>query len=177
MSCRAAVQRRHEPRRAQPVTVEKNKTGGWRWILYPAAAFSLLAALIHLLLTPEYFEEWWAYGAFFLTAAVVQGAYGVALTRRPGQPLLLAGVGGNLALVAVYLVTRTVGIPFIGPRAGEVEKIGVLDLGATASEVAVVLALGVVLVLDIPPQKRILVLMITAIAIVSLGHVVHLLLR
>src|SRR5215212_4862247 len=34
--------------------------------LYAAAALSLLAALVHLWVTAEHFEEWWGYGAFFL---------------------------------------------------------------------------------------------------------------
>jgi membrane protein YdbS with pleckstrin-like domain len=29
------------------------------WDLYAAAALSLFAALIHLWVTPEHFEEWW----------------------------------------------------------------------------------------------------------------------
>ena len=41
-------------------------------ILYAAAALSLLAALIHLWVMPEHFEEWWGYGAFFFVAAAVQ---------------------------------------------------------------------------------------------------------
>ena len=35
-------------------------------VLYAAAALSLLAALIHLRVMPEHFEEWWGYGTFFL---------------------------------------------------------------------------------------------------------------
>ncbi len=37
-----------------------------RGVLYTVAALSLLAALIHLWVMPEHFEEWWGYGAFFL---------------------------------------------------------------------------------------------------------------
>ena len=41
-------------------------------VLYAAAALSLLAALIHLWVTPEHLEEWWGYGAFFLVTALAQ---------------------------------------------------------------------------------------------------------
>jgi hypothetical protein len=34
-------------------------------ILYPIAGFSLVAALIHLWVIPEHFEEWWGYVLFF----------------------------------------------------------------------------------------------------------------
>ena len=40
--------------------------------LYAAATLSLLAGLIHLWVTPEHFEEWWGYGAFFLVAGAAQ---------------------------------------------------------------------------------------------------------
>ena len=43
--------------------------------LYPIAALSLIAGLIHLLVMPEHFEEWWGYGTFFLVAAVAQIGY------------------------------------------------------------------------------------------------------
>jgi FtsP/CotA-like multicopper oxidase with cupredoxin domain len=110
-------------------------------ILYTAAALSVGAALAHVWVMPQHFEEWWGYGAFFLVAAAAQGIYGVVLLRWPGSPLFVAGVAGNLAIVILYLVTRTAGVPLLGPHAGEVEGIGAIDLIATASEVALIAAL------------------------------------
>ena len=49
--------------------------------LCSAAAFSLVAALIHLWVTLEHFKEWWGYGMFFLAAAIAQGFCGAALLR------------------------------------------------------------------------------------------------
>ncbi len=80
-------------------------------------------------------------------------------------------------IVALYLVTRTVGVPIFGPDAGEVEEVGVTDLSATMSELAIVLTLGAVLLRDLSPPRRNLVLLILAVAILSLGHLLHLLLR
>jgi hypothetical protein len=142
-----------------------------------AAALSLLAALIHLWVTPEHLEEWWGYGAFFLIAALAQGLYGAALLRWPSRPLLLLGIGGNLAIIALYVVTRTAGIPLFGPHAGEVEAVGIIDLCATTSELGIVIALGTVLLRDLPRERRRLVLVLVAVAVVSIGHLVHLLLR
>ncbi len=113
-----------------------------RKTLYMAAALSVVAALSHLWAMPEHFGEWWGYGVFFLAAAVAQGLYGLALLRRPGQPLLVLGVGFNLAVVVLYVVTRTVGVPFFGPHAGEVEGIGVIDLSAMMAELALIVALA-----------------------------------
>jgi manganese oxidase len=108
-----------------------------RGFLY-AAALSLIAALTHAWAMPEHFEEWWGYGIFFLIAATAQACYGLALLRRSGRSLLLLGVAGNLSIVSLWAVTRTVGIPLFGPHAGEVESVGVVDVSATVAELALV---------------------------------------
>jgi hypothetical protein len=93
-------------------------------VLYAAAGLSLVAALVHLWVTPEHLEEWWGFGAFFLVCAAAQALYAQLLLRRPNQAILLLGVAGNLAVVILWLVTRTTGIPLFGPHAGEVEEAG-----------------------------------------------------
>src|SRR5215210_1195554 len=103
-------------------------------LLYPAAALSLAAALAHLWAAPHHFQEWWGYGTFFLAVALAQGLFGVALLRWPERRLFLAGIGGNLALVSFYVITRTAGIPFVGPHAGEVHAVGTLDLACVSAE-------------------------------------------
>jgi spore coat protein A, manganese oxidase len=113
-------------------------------LLYVAAGLSVTAALIHLWVMPEHFEEWWGYGTFFLVATLAQGIYGVSLLRWPAKLLLSVGIGGNLAIVGFYVMTRTVGIP-LGPHAGHTEAVGGLDVVCTASEVALVMALVVLL--------------------------------
>ena len=146
-------------------------------ILYAAAALSLVAALVHLWVTPEHLEEWWGYGAFFLVSAVAQALYAPLLLRRPDRAILLLGVAGNLAIVSLYLLTRTVGIPFFGPHAGESEGVGFTDLCATTSELGIIVALGAVLLRNLTSEGRRLVLLVSAVALISAGHVVHLLLR
>ena len=118
---------------------------------YVAMGLSLLAALAHAWAMPGHFEEWWGYGAFFVLAAGAQGFYALALWRWPGKTVLLAGIVGNLAIVVLYLVTRVWGVPFLGPHAGEIEGVGVVDLAATSAEVALVLALAALLV----PVRRV----------------------
>jgi len=59
-------------------------------VLYAAAALSLLAALIHLWVTPEHLEEWWGYGAFFLVTALAQALY-APLVAGLAHPDSLAG--------------------------------------------------------------------------------------
>lgn len=144
-------------------------------VLYPAAAFSLFAALIHLWVIPEHFEEWWGYGAFFLVAALAQGIYGAVLLRWPGQRLLLLGLVGNSLIVVLYLLTRTIGIPFFGPEAGEVEGIGVVDVCATSSEVVLIIALGALLLRSLPRERVVTILLVLAGATLLFGHLLHLL--
>ena len=151
-------------------------SGRSKMILYAAVAFSLLAALIHLWVIPEHFEEWWGYGAFFLVSAVAQGAYSAALLRWPRRPLLLVGIGGNVSIIVLYLLTRTVGIPFFGPHAGEVEGVGVADLFATTSELAIVVALLRVLLRGLPRERVVVVLFVLALVGLFVGHLLHLML-
>jgi hypothetical protein len=145
--------------------------------LYAATALSFVAALVHFWVTPEHFEEWWGYGAFFLVAAAAQLLYIPVVLRWPTRAHLLAGIAGNLAIVALYLLTRTVGIPLLGPKAGEVEGIGFADVCATTSEIGISIALSAALLGDIAPEKRRAILLGAAVALVLVGHVVHLILR
>ncbi len=106
-----------------------------------AVALTMGAAMIHVWAMPEHFEEWWFYGVLFLLVALLQGFYGVALWLWGGRTVFILGIGGNLAVVVFYLVTRTMGVPF-GPHVGEIEAVGGLDLAATMFEVALVVSLA-----------------------------------
>ena len=105
------------------------------WLEIQAGLFSIAAAAIHFLAMPGHYEEWWGYGAFFLAVGLAQGFYGVGLLV-PGRSYfrtrgyLLVGVLGNLLVIWLYIVTRTLGVPFFGPEAGEVEQVGVSDITA-----------------------------------------------
>jgi hypothetical protein len=145
--------------------------------LYAASALSLLAALIHLWVTPEHFEEWWGYGAYFLMAALAQVLYIPLVLVWPTRIVLLLGIGGNLTIVALYLLTRTVGIPLFGPGVGEVEGVGFVDLCATASEVGIAAALGAAVLRETAPKRRRMILLFVAVGLVSVGHMVYLVLR
>lgn len=126
-------------------------------LLRVAGALSLLAAGLHGAVTERHFEEWWGYGLFFVLAAIAQAVLGLVLfalahehaaEAAPGftRLTLRAGVLGNVAIVTLYLVTRTVGIPFLGPEAGRVEGVGGIDLFSKAAEAVLVLLLVALLV-------------------------------
>jgi hypothetical protein len=102
-----------------------------------AAALSLTAAMIHLGICPQHFRESPIYGLFFAVTAGCQLGWSVLVVARPAQWQARAGLLGNAAIVLLWTVTRTVGIP-LGPDAGVVERVGVLDLLCAACELGVV---------------------------------------
>jgi hypothetical protein len=105
------------------------------WLIR-ATVLAVSLGVIHMLATPLYFEQWLGYGVFFVTTAVLQVMYSMTLAvGRPNRTLLWLGIAGNTLVIAMWAVTRTLGIPF-GPMAGEVLSVGLLDgvaqiLGAT----------------------------------------------
>ena len=117
-----------------------------RWLLYTAAGFSALAGIIHAYFMPEHFEEWIGYGLFFMVATVCQVLLALVLLAHtpPRRDVLWAGILGNAAIIGLWIVTRTVGIP-VGPMSGEIEMVGVLDLTSKIAEMAVILCLAALL--------------------------------
>ena len=105
-----------------------------------AAALSLAAAGMHLWVLEPHLQEWWAYGAFFLAAALGQAAFAVLILRGTPPWLLLSGIAGNLAIVGMYVLSRTNGTP-LGPHAGRAEPAGLLDVACTVAELGVIVAL------------------------------------
>ncbi|MCA1822714.1 MAG: hypothetical protein ABR520_10740 [Mycobacteriales bacterium] len=106
--------------------------------LVPAVAIaSAASASLHALVAPEHFGESWLYGAFFVAVTLFQLRWAVAILRQPQRTLLWVGAVANAAIAAVWLYTRTRGIPF-GPETGRVEGVGIVDVLATTYELAVV---------------------------------------
>ena len=114
-------------------------------LLSGAALLSLVAAVIHVWVMPEHFEEWWGYGLFFLVSAAAQALYAVILLRAPTAIVLRVGIIGSLAIIVLWVVTRTTGIPVFGPHAGEIEEIGAIDIASKLVEVLLVILLAVLL--------------------------------
>jgi len=117
-----------------------------RW-QYAAAILSLLAGWIHVYFAPEHFEEWVGYGIFFVVASSCQMLFALLVVTNmpPRRELLWAGILGNTALIALWGITRTIGIPFFGPSAGEVERVGPLDLTAQIAELTLIACLLILL--------------------------------
>lgn len=119
-----------------------------RW-LFTASVLSSVAGIIHAYYMPEHFEMWVGYGVFFLVVTVCQAGLAlILLAFRPVPRMVLwAGILGNAAIIAMWIVARTIGVPF-GPMAGEVEQIGALDLISKIAELGVIICL-----VDLPRMK------------------------
>ena len=121
-----------------------------------AGALSLATGLVHGALVNDHVAEWWAYGLFFMLASVAQVVYGFSILAshlingspishrwptRARRSFYLGGIALNAGLVAMYLWSRTVGVP-LGPEAGEVEPWDGVGLFTKALELGTVLLLA-----------------------------------
>lgn len=106
-------------------------------LLTVAAIATAAAAGIHLAVAPEHFREWWGFGAFFVVCGAVQLAWAAAWPSSG-----VAGIAGNVSLIALWALSRTAGLPF-GPDAGTPEAIGPVDVATVLVELIAVVALVV----------------------------------
>ncbi|MGH2688066.1 MAG: hypothetical protein ACRDKW_04565, partial [Actinomycetota bacterium] len=92
-------------------------TGFFRCCMAMVAA---AAGLIHLAAAPDHLGLSALHGSFFVVAGLFQLALAVLLVRpvteRVRTLLLGATAAGNLGLVALWVVSRTTGVP-VGPGA------------------------------------------------------------
>lgn len=88
-----------------------------------AALGSVGAGAIHIAVLPAHLQVWWASGAFFAAIAAFQVAWGLALARWRRRDLLGLGAMANVGSIVLWVVTRTLGLPF-GPNAGVPENAG-----------------------------------------------------
>ncbi len=115
-----------------------------------AAAATAGAGLVHLAVVPEHWREYLPFGLFFL---VVGAAQLLASAARPTRRTQLGVALGQVALVALWLVSRTSGLP-VGPEPWQPEEIGVADVVCVALECAAVLLLVGLAVRGARPRRR-----------------------
>jgi hypothetical protein len=107
-------------------------------LLASLAALSIGAAIIHCVVVVEHWREHWSYGAFFCVSAIAQLVWAVWVLLAPSRIILLLGALGNAAIVLMWVISRTVGIP-LGPEAGEREAVAFADTVATMFEILLVI--------------------------------------
>jgi hypothetical protein len=92
-----------------------------------------------------HFREYVLFGAFFAIVTLLQVAGAELLRRAPTDRGLLTAVAiGNGAIAAVWLVSRTIGLP-LGPERFRAEAAGLKDVLATSCEIMIVVLAAVIL--------------------------------
>jgi hypothetical protein len=97
-----------------------------------AALAMLGAAVIHFAFAPDHFDEQTSHGVFFLVVGWSQlvGAAALGFRWRPQRGWLLGSAALNGGVAALWLLTRTAGLP-----GDDAEAVGFPDSLATALEV------------------------------------------
>ena len=103
------------------------------------AALSLTAGLIHAAVIPEHLQEYRPFGVFFILVTVFQFVWAVAIVVRPSAFVLVSGAAASGAMIAIWAVARTTGLP-IGPEPWTAEPVAALDL--IANVLALLIAIG-----------------------------------
>ncbi len=99
------------------------------------------SGMFHFLAVHGEHQLWWGYGGAILASGIAHVLYAAGLLlRRPRLALsacyLAVGIGILVADMGLYFISRTTGIPFIGPMAGHAMAVGPYDLSAKALQAA-----------------------------------------
>lgn len=119
----------------RPALVLVRTTSAERLLLPLAVVSSAAAAGVHAAVGPAHFREATLFGLFFTVAALFQILWSVAVVHRPSRTAYVLGAVGNLAVVALWAVTRSAGLPWgLLPRP---EAVGAWDVCCAVWEIAV----------------------------------------
>ncbi|MCU1452508.1 MAG: hypothetical protein JWN46_654 [Acidimicrobiales bacterium] len=102
------------------------------------ACLSAVVGVIHFAYAPTHWSDAAAFGGFFLAVGWLQFVWAGLVATRPSRLVLLGGIAVNVGVIAVWVVSRTAGLPF-GPHSGAAEAVAYPDLLSTVLEGTVVL--------------------------------------
>jgi hypothetical protein len=118
----------------------------WSTVLRWTAVLTLVCAgAIHASVVEEHYREWAVEGLFFVGLAWVEALLALAIASHPRMPIYRAAIVLSLATVALWTVSRTLGVP-VGPTAWVPEPVGRADAVATLLELTTATALAPLLV-------------------------------
>ncbi|MGE0220545.1 MAG: hypothetical protein AB7S95_32940, partial [Mycolicibacterium sp.] len=107
-SCSQCRGRRCHPGSVAPRTAKKTDS---RLAARLAALASLGASVIHFAVVPAHWQEWMPAGLFFAAIALFQLSWARLVLSRTTTPVLALGILVNLAVIALWSVSRTAGAP------------------------------------------------------------------
>jgi len=112
---------------------------------------SAAAGLIHAKALIDHAPHYWLFGVFFGVLTYAQVLWAVFVYRRPDdRRWLMPAAVGSLVVVAIWVVSRTVGLP-VGPWAGDPEPLAITDITATVIE----LLLAGLIIAILRPEGRV----------------------
>jgi len=117
----------------EPFTAEPALPRAARTLLPAGFVASTAAAGVHAAMAPSHLEHQVPAGVFFLVSAALQAGWAGSLVLGASRRTAWVGATANLALVALWALSRTVGLPGLPP-----EPVGPWDLACVAWELVVV---------------------------------------
>jgi hypothetical protein len=137
-----------------------------RTLMIILAGLSAGAAVIHLAAAPSHYREIGDLAAGFVVSAAFQAAWIRWCLAGPSRSTIAIGIAGNLAIVAAWAWTRTIGLP-VGELAGSPEPIGFPDGASVVFELLLVTGLVVRwLEIDVALGRRSVVRAVASVAVV-----------
>ena len=132
-------------RRGKEATTVRRARSSSEELALVAAVLVFASSFIHSNMLGPHFEEYWLFGVFFAVATTLQAIWTVLIYGSPlNRRLLVAGAVGSGALVLIWFVSRSSGLPF-GPQPWVPEPVGVVDVIATLDELVALLLIAIVL--------------------------------
>ena len=126
---------------ARPRTTSRSSA---RVLTNAVALASVGAGVIHLAVAPNHLREWVPFGVFFLVLGAAQLAWAALVWVRPTRSLLITGAIANAGVVALWLLSRSAGIP-IGPEHWSPEAMGFADVVCSTYETLIVVTIWTLL--------------------------------
>ena len=117
-------------------------------LFYCAAASTAIAGIIHLILgIPSNNQN---SQTLFVVGGIAQIFWAIPMVRKWGKPWYLAGIGGTIVFVSIWIITR---IPenFLTGRSGRINENGILVESFQFAFIAILIA---ILVLDRKTNKK-----------------------
>lgn len=94
------------------------------------------SAAVHATVIGEHLDEWAVAGSFFIVVTLVELFLALAVIAAWSQLTAIAVVVTSIGTVGVWLVSRTVGLPFGPAELRAAEAVGAPDLACCVLEVA-----------------------------------------
>jgi hypothetical protein len=113
-------------------------------VLAACAVLTLGAAAIHAAVIRDHFEESCLFGTFFVLTTLLQLGWVAAVFIKPSRALVVLGVARNTAIILLWILSRTSGLP-VGPEPWTPEPVGGLFFASMFEALAVYLSFSLLL--------------------------------